>query len=491
MTAEPRHHTPRNPDRPTLGHGPAAIARAKGRPQMPWQRDASDVLLELDPETGLPWYGIGVISTQRQSGKTTTEGDIADHRCLMIPRARVWFTMQSGKDAAAWMRDEHFPALAGARGVFGEQGTAACKYRLSKRAGAEGVEWPSTGSTFRAFAPTRDGLHSKQGDLVIVDEAWSFNAERGAELKQAIRPTMATRKGSQLLIVSTRGDASSAYLDEYVALALSGLEDLSSRVALIDYGLRPEDDPEDLDVVASRHPAYGYTIDRRTLEDARADFGSDTAGWARAYGNVGTVTREAVWPAAVWTENGIPRPLEIPGRVGLAFDVTPSGDEAAVVAAWRDEDGHPVVEPLALSRPPGRDLPDLLAALSEARGRVPVVFDPKSVACLEVADQLARDHPRVEARPVSTAEYAAACSSMIRGVFAREFHHFHDPDLDEQTANLTTRPILDGGVGFARRTSTGSIALPVAAALAVRAFDTLPKPRRKPVARSGARVNDR
>ena len=96
MSAPPRHHTPRS-DLPTRGHGVAAIARAKGRPFMPWQQLAADVSHEFDPATGLYRYGIVVVSVPRQSGKTKLEGDVADHRCLTKPRARVWVTMQNGK----------------------------------------------------------------------------------------------------------------------------------------------------------------------------------------------------------------------------------------------------------------------------------------------------------------------------------------------------------------------------------------------------------
>ena len=85
---EPRHHTSRT-DRPTRGAGVAQVARAKGRPPMPWQRDAAAVALEYDPATGLPAYGIVIVSTPRQSGKTTLESDVADHRALTVPRARV------------------------------------------------------------------------------------------------------------------------------------------------------------------------------------------------------------------------------------------------------------------------------------------------------------------------------------------------------------------------------------------------------------------
>ena len=92
---EPRHHTPRS-DAPTRGGAVAVIAEAKRAPLMPWQRRAVDVALEVDPASGLYRYGIVVVTVPRQSGKTKLESDVADHRCLSIPRARVWLAMQNG-----------------------------------------------------------------------------------------------------------------------------------------------------------------------------------------------------------------------------------------------------------------------------------------------------------------------------------------------------------------------------------------------------------
>ena len=77
---QPRHHTPRS-DLPTRGGQVAKLSQAKGRPFMPWQQLAADVALEYDPDTGLNRYSTIVVTVQRQSGKTTWVGTLADHRC--------------------------------------------------------------------------------------------------------------------------------------------------------------------------------------------------------------------------------------------------------------------------------------------------------------------------------------------------------------------------------------------------------------------------
>jgi hypothetical protein len=492
--AEPRFHTPRS-TRATRGDQVRLVAQRKGKPLMPWQVDAVDVIKEVDPDTGENWYDTVVITVQRQSGKTFLIGNLADHLCMTRKGARTWFTQQTGKHASTWMREEHFLALAEASPFLGEEGTASCRYRLSRRAGTEGPFWKSTGGTFYAFPPNRDAMHSKQSDATFVDEAWAFDAEQGAELRQAIRPTMNTRPGAQLYVVSAAGDANSAYLEEYLARARLLVNDPSSRIAVIDYGLRDDEDPEDLDVILRRHPAYGYTITRQAIEAARAEFATDPGGWARAYANIPTKARDSLWPDNVWTEAGgglVP----VPERYGVAFDVTPMGDTAAVAAAWRDHRHHALGQ-LVETFTGGnlRGLPQLLVDLASSR-RAPIDYDPRSPGVLGVVDAVAkllaepenrRLRDLVELRAVPVANYAAACVDLSKAVFAREFHHANQAELTEATQNATTSSAMDGGFCWARKKSTGSIAELVAVTLAIRAFDTLPAPKRKPVGSVGRR----
>ena len=467
MQPLPRHHTPRS-ERPSRGAGVATIAKAKGRPLMPWQQRAADVALEVDPATGLPWYGIVVVTVPRQSGKTKLIGDVADHRALVVPEARVWYTAQTGKDASSWMRDEHFPSLDRAR-IFGRPGTPSCRYVRSKRAGQEGVDWRH-GSTFRVFPPLRDALHGRQSDLVFVDEAWALSADQGADVRQAIRPTMATRPGAQLWIVSTMGDDSSVFFDSYVEQARTQLDNPDSRVCLVDYGLLEDDDPEDVELVASRHPAYGHTVNLDTFTAARADFGHDVAGWVRAYGNQPTRTRQTAIPASVWSTAGRSQ-VATPEHAGLGIDVTPGLDRAALAAGWRVDD-HAYVEVLAAG-PATREFPSIVASVARAR-RVPVVADRGSVGALEVMDALARHYPDVEQHLTATAEYAAACVQFERGIFDDTVHHFNDKDLDAAVTVATKRTLGDGAFGWGRKDSSGSIAELVAATLALRAYDRTP-----------------
>jgi hypothetical protein len=67
LTCPPKFGTPRNLDRPTFGGRAAEVAKALGKPFMPWQQHVADVALEYDPDTKLLCYRE---STWRCPGRT-------------------------------------------------------------------------------------------------------------------------------------------------------------------------------------------------------------------------------------------------------------------------------------------------------------------------------------------------------------------------------------------------------------------------------------
>ena len=467
----PRNHTARS-DLPTRGAAVGVLARAKGAPLMPWQQAAADVGLEFEPETGLPRYGIVLVTVPRQAGKTKLVGDVADERCLSKRRARVWITMQDGKTADEWMREEHHESLASAPAFRG-------RYTKSLRAGSVGVKWPALGSTFLTFPPTRNGLHSKQSDLVFDDEAWARTAAQGRDLRQAVRPTMATRPGAQLWVVSTQGDDSSEHLAAYMEMGLASLSDPDTRVCIVDYGIPDDADPEDLSVIAAHHPALGHTISLQSLQDARAEFASDPDGWARAYGNRATRARRSAIPSASWSIAARPRP-EVPSRVGLGVDVSPAGDYYAVCAAWRDDAGEAWVEVLE-SGPVRRDVPAVVHALALARSEG-YGLERASIGAVELADAIGKLSPPTPPTYLDSTRYAAACAALHRGIVQDKLHHSNQPALDAAVTNAARRDFGDGGFIWTRKHSTGNITELVAASVALQQWDTLPAPAPAPFA---------
>lgn len=484
MSAPFRHHTPRS-DYPTHGWRVAKVQEAKGRSLMPWQRRAADVANEYDPNTGFLRYGLVVVSTQRQSGKTDLEGGQADQRCMWNRNQFVRITMQDGKTADEWMREQHFPSLE-------RSAILAGRYAESRRAGAHGVTWDHSGSSFTTFPPIRKALHSKQTDLGLVDEAWALDPETGRDVRQGLRPTMATRyrmpPGAQLWVVSTRGDNRSEFFDEYVARGMASLGDPNTRTCFIDYGLPDGADAEDLDVIAQYHPAYGYTLTRDSLVDAQDDFRDengvlDLAAWARAYGNLGSDVREYLFPGSVWTDAARPR-QPVPARAGLGLDVSPDGKHFAVAAGWFEGE-HGYVEPLVAGNVT-RDLPEQVANIARAR-RAPVTVARHASAALEVTDGFARldelDRPEVTFLNLGSA--GSACVTFSRGIFNDTIHHPNDDDLDAAAQVAAKRGLPEGGFVWTYKGAGGNIASLNAATWALRGFELLPAPLAKPVAHAG------
>src|SRR5699024_1385564 len=149
---------------------------------------------------------------------------------------RVWYTAQTGAKAAEQFKEmidtvERSPFAPG------------CKtYRA---AGDVRIDVPALGSRMKAHPPTGDSLHGNQSDLNIIDEGWFFTEPVAAALMGAITPTQLTRGNPQTWIVSTQGTVDrSVWFHGLIDAARAG--ELPG-ACLIDYGLPPGADPEDLD----------------------------------------------------------------------------------------------------------------------------------------------------------------------------------------------------------------------------------------------------
>ena len=406
---------------------------------MPWQIEAVDVALEIDPDTGRYAYSDVFVKVPRQAGKTLLVGVVAEHRCLSIRDARVWFTAQTGRDAGDWMRDEHAPLLEAAPALAG---------RWVKRmsAGAEAIRWPSLGSMFRMFPPQRDALHGKQSDLVFLDEAWAHTADTGDMLMTAIGPTQATRPGAQVWVVSAEGDDASTFLHGWSDRAEAAVEaDTGRGLCVISYGVPAGLDATDPEIAARYHPAVGHTIDAAFLVDELGRMGP--AAFARSYGNRRTGARSAVIEPAVWA--GLVRPIAPPParRVSLGFDVDPDSATASLAAAWRDAAGRMRVQ----LRAHGPGVLWLSEAVDEHYLRWSpdcLAYDPGGPAGA-AADRLARAGRAL--MPLSGREYAAACAAFVDTVRAGTIAHDGAGHVADAIAAADRRPVGDAWIWDRRR----------------------------------------
>jgi hypothetical protein len=442
---------------------------------MPWQHTASHLINVRDPLTGLRTNPFCLVTIQRQAGKTTLVlAEVLD-RCLFGgPRRRVWYTAQNGqyaRDIWAELVDELDGATSPLHG----------RLRIRRQSGAECATFPN-GSTFRPFPPTRDALHSKQSDLVIVDEAWRHNADRGAELMQGIGPTQATRPGAQVLITSTAGAIdTSTFLKPLVDRGRAG----DPALAYLEWSIPDGVDPFDLDTVVAYHPAVGYTIDRTFIERERGILDDMPGEFARAYGNRWTQTLERVIDAGEWGRAATADTMAA-GRPAIAADIALDRTRAAILACHRG-----LIE--VIDSRPGTDwVAGEIRKIIAAQDPAAVVVDRVGPSAT-LADDLTDPQPDpvtgerpdpVELFPLTAAIYAAACARFEDDLTNRRIRYRLHPALDAAVDGAAKRPYGEGWA-WGRRNAAVPIPELVAATLASWADQHRPADPVRPVADAG------
>lgn len=450
----PRYHTARDPAYRTMGGKIGRVMSMLSGPPMPWQRRAADIIGEVD-ERGRPHYGTVVITVPRQAGKTALTMATCLHRTIITPGGKVWYTAQNGM-VARERSVEMFDTID--RSVLGE----LCKTK--RGAGDTRLILPATGAQFRPHPPTADSLHGEQGDLNTIDEGWAYTEAQGNALMQAIVPVQNTRPKAQTIILSTEGDADSAWLHGIIDAARAGE---SPHTAIIDYGIGPEVDPEDVQAVAAAHPAIGETIEADVLERALSTLGP--AGFARAYGNRRTATRDALF--TVDQTIAVMAGAEIPPAAGVAFGVATSYDrsETAIVAAAL-VDGIPVcevVEPGGFRR--GASWAGEFAAGLADRHDADVCIDDHGPAGTVAHDF--REHSRRELVAPTVREVSNAAAEIIDRITDTPPRvRFRDHEAFTAALDVVTTEPLGDGIKLSRKKSSGSIAVLEAAALALHAL---------------------
>jgi hypothetical protein len=367
------------------------------------------------------------------------------------PSRRVWYTAQNGGKAAE---------------KWGEVATRLCApgsplagYVAAKWSrGGECLTFPN-GSTFQPFPPTKDALHSKQSDLVLVDEAWKHSEEAGAEILQAISPTQSTRPGAQVVLLSTMGTvAGSKWFHGWVDRGRAA----DPSVTYAEWGIGDEGDPEDMAAVCAAHPAVGRTISAEFVARQLPILGGSE--FARAFGNARTAVVSAIIPAAAWTliRHRDARPAMGRAMV-LAVDVALDQSATAIVAVWPDVEGTPTVE--VVEYRPGSEWAGARCAELRARHRpaaflstgegpvLTVVGDAKALGC-EIT------HP-------SSRELTAACAGTLDKITAGSVQHRGETPLDDAVAGAARRSVGDGGWVWARRQAGADVAPLMAMSLAV------------------------
>lgn len=450
---EPRNMTPPSSTRSNLLAQNEAVAAARKKRLIPWQRAAIAGATEIDPETGTFYYSRVVISTPRQVGKTTTDSTMNLQNALMGPNRRGWTTAQDGQKAREIFREF--------LDDFDETPLARLSARTLRGNGSEALQLLNR-SELRPFVPNAESLHGKQADRVTLDEVWTYSKAQGQAIIQAADAPMSTRLAvtghePQLVIMSTEGTAESEWynpiLDE-----LRTEPEKHERTFFIDFGLRPGDDPDDLELVASRHPGYGHLWNLDSLRKRRASYQGDLSGFARAYGNVRQGSADSVIPAQHWSNARLTAeiPEDVPVCLAAAVGVD-DVDAAITMTGYHPEHGK-ITEIVDGGWREGSTwaLLRLKEIQANAGYAVPIVIPPRGPS--GHLHDLAKRAGLNLVEGANEAAYATACASVLSGLETGEWRFRTHDKLEEAAPLAARRWVQDGAWVWGRRLSSGSIA---------------------------------
>jgi hypothetical protein len=469
-SCSPRWATRRRPERATRGPGVAKIARALGRPLIPWQRHLADVAGEIDPDTGRLAYQRVVTIVPRRAGKSLlllAEGLDAGrtHR-----HRKAFYASHRRETAAAMWRDDWIPWV---------EESPLGRYLSVRRAnGSESFRWRGVGSTLRLLPPDGDAMRSFAANLAMVDEAREFDAGQGEAVEAGMFPTMATGDGGQVWIASSAGDAASEWLIRWRDIGRAAtVADTGTGTCYVEFGAPCDEAGEilpgvDLDDEATwwaAHPGLGHHV---LLDALRADhqvMRPDT--FACEYLGVWPETRVDRALVDGWAATLDPA-ATLTGWPAFAVETTVDRDRSCIVAAGFTTAGAVTVE-LVEDRPHGPWLAERLAELVDAHHPLAVAWDaggPVAAARRDL-DELA-----CSPAPLNTRDVAAACGALHDRILAGGLVHRDDDRL--AAAIAAARQVRAGGSWLwdRREPSAGPL---LAAALA--AWALLDRTRTAPV----------
>jgi hypothetical protein len=447
---QPLYATARDPSRDTLGGAVAAVAEQLGTPFMPWQRQVADVAMEVDPATGRLAYREVVLTTPRQSGKTTLELAAMVHRCRTWPRSRVLYSAQDRIHARLKWEDDHVAAL--------ERSPFAGEFKVRYQRGDEAIRW-ANGSRHGITAPGEKAGHSDVLDLAVADEAWGLE---DSKLEQGLSPTMVTRPQPQLWVVSTAGTHRSAYLRGKVERGrVLAAEGGHGSAAYFEWAAPVGADPADPATWRACMPALGHTVTEARIA---AEFERlDLADFCRAYLNWWPGEIPADWlviSEAAWRALADPQSTAV-DPVAFAADVTPDRSAAAIGVAGRRADGLEHAE--VIDHRPGTSwVVPRLVDLAERWNPCAVVVDDTGPAGSLIAPLEAAG---VEVIKPTTKARAAADSGFYDAVAERSLRYVPRPALDAAVAGAQQRPLGDAWA-WARKGLSTDITPLVAVSLA-------------------------
>lgn len=333
-----------------------------------------------------------------------------------------------------------------------------------RRGAVADIEFPN-GSRIQAISPDPDNFRGDAIRVVWLDEAQAHDPLKSEDLKQAVPPVLDTVENGQVILSGTPGVVRAGWYWN----ALEGGRNGAAGVGLSEFAL-----PEDADVHDEAnwydvHPGLRHGLTTIEKMRARHEAATDLA-WRMEYCGQ--------WPVDTGThalnlehwQRDVSEFIDRPERVGLAFDVAIDGSTASLCAAWRGEDGRPVVEVLAAEM--GTQwLPRKVAEAQAKHRRYAVGFDNiGSNVDISTACRQMRPAPRLA--PLSMKDTLGAAQRFAAEIAGDGVVHFAQADLNAAIENAGWRDVNRSGRAFTKRDRNGApINALVAASLALWQYD--------------------
>lgn len=430
-----------------------AGAKALGIRLHPHQLELGTLLDEGCEITAIQW--------PRRAGKTTSVWAWMLGKAITSPGTLIAVTAQTRMKARARWAEVAAPL------ERATSGDPHIRYSI----GSEQFEWVN-GSRLWVVPPKPEAFRSDAADIVYVDEPQELDPDRSDELEQAVMPLLDTREPGQVVLSGTPGFARAGWF--WRALQDAAADEPGLRASV--YAALEGDDTADHDVWKRVHPGIGTLTTLEKMISRHRGFvrKGDTQKWDMEYMGLwpGSTDRRAL-PEAGWLAGAQQEFMDRPERFGLAYDVSPDGTKASLVAAWRDSDDRPVVELIAhgTAEQIGRK------ALEVYRSRkMKPTYDQMGYN-LEVAEKLLRARPKPSLNPLTMKDMFTAAATLSKAVKTGELIHFDQPDMNAAAEATAWRNVGDNGQLFGRRASSGDITATVAASEALLAYDRMPAAR--------------
>jgi hypothetical protein len=490
LTAVPRYFSEVPPD--TDISETQAGAEALGLPLLPQGINEARLFSALDSEGG-SLRKTCVVQMPRRSTKSTSIWATIIGRALKRPKYKCVTTAQSGTVASSILLEHgemlETNGLAGYKRKDPDEVEGNGTMRVLRNGGREKIEF-SNGSVIWCVPPTAAAVRSKAADDIVIDEAGEFDGDKGDEFMTGVLPLMDTRgERAQLFVAGTPGRIRSGLFWELLEAARKGDDE---DLGILDYSASDEEyaelNPlewvkltEDEKEIERRlwrkvHPGPSAikpdgspltsmrTLERRRRQMAFPQFAREYLCLWPMDSSVSAIDMDA------WKKAEQPAAPFFPEKFAWAFDCAPDGSSAALVAAWREDNGEAWVE--VMRHEPGTDwLVEAVREISKTT-RTPVAYD-RIGANMDAALRLETARP---ALPSTGLHYVKgvvpAEAGFVRELKAGRLRHSGQASLTDALGGATWR-ILEGARLWGRKISSSDLSPAVAAALALHHYDTV------------------